>query len=131
MIFTLEVMNNKIMNKNLDSLKNEILDCSAIQMQMKNKLGVEIYESWLKKINFLDEFNNYILLYYKVCMYKKFCFKGINILYFLFCYLLFQYLIPKIQIDSFPFLLQQISLNFIFKSFPFYFYAIQNCLLLQ
>ena len=29
---------------------------------MKNKLGVEIYESWLKKINFADEFNNYVLL---------------------------------------------------------------------
>ena len=29
---------------------------------MKNKLGLEIYESWLKKINFVDEFNNYILL---------------------------------------------------------------------
>ncbi len=55
-------MNNTIINKNLDNLKTEILDWSAIQMQMKNKLGVEIYESWLKKINFLDEFNNYILL---------------------------------------------------------------------
>ena len=29
---------------------------------MKNKLGLDIYESWLKKINFLEEFNNYILL---------------------------------------------------------------------
>ena len=55
-------MNNTIINKNLDNLKTEILDWSTIQMQMKNKLGVEIYESWLKKINFLDEFNNYILL---------------------------------------------------------------------
>ena len=55
-------MNNTFTNKNLDNLKTEILDWSAIQLQMKNKLGVEIYESWLKKINFLDEFNNYILL---------------------------------------------------------------------
>ena len=29
---------------------------------MKSKLGSEIFESWLKKIKFLDEFNNYILL---------------------------------------------------------------------
>ena len=29
---------------------------------MKNKLGLDIYESWLKKINFVEEFNNYILL---------------------------------------------------------------------
>jgi chromosomal replication initiator protein len=29
---------------------------------MKNKLGLDIYESWLKKIIFVDEFNNYLLL---------------------------------------------------------------------
>ena len=29
---------------------------------MKNKLGLDIYESWLKKITFVDEFNNYLLL---------------------------------------------------------------------
>ena len=55
-------MNNIIVNKNLDSLKSETLDWVAVQAQMKSKLGSEIYESWLKKINFLDVFNNYILL---------------------------------------------------------------------
>ena len=29
---------------------------------MKQKLGNDIYESWLKKIDFIDEFNNYILI---------------------------------------------------------------------
>jgi len=29
---------------------------------MKSKLGTDIYESWLKKINFVEEFNNYVLL---------------------------------------------------------------------
>ena len=29
---------------------------------MKNKLGNDIYESWLKKINLVEEFNNYLLL---------------------------------------------------------------------
>ena len=29
---------------------------------MKNKLGLDIYESWLKKINFVEEFHNYLLL---------------------------------------------------------------------
>ena len=29
---------------------------------MKNKLGSDIYESWLKKFNFVEEINNYILL---------------------------------------------------------------------
>ncbi len=55
-------MNNTIINKNSDNLKPQTLNWSAIQDQMKNKLGTEIYESWLKKINYLEEFNNYILL---------------------------------------------------------------------
>ena len=29
---------------------------------MKNKLGLDIFESWLKKIDFVEEFSNYILL---------------------------------------------------------------------
>ena len=29
---------------------------------MKQKLGNDIYESWLKKIDFIEEFNNYILI---------------------------------------------------------------------
>ena len=52
-------MNNTIKN---NDLKHQNLNWTDIQSQMKNKLGSEIYESWLKKIDFLDEFNNYILL---------------------------------------------------------------------
>ena len=52
-------MSNSVINKNL---KHQELDWGAIQSQMKDKLGIEIYESWLKKINFVEEFNNYILL---------------------------------------------------------------------
>ena len=55
-------MSNSNINKNLDSSKNETLHWSAIQSQMKEKLGSEVYESWLKKISFIEEFNNYILL---------------------------------------------------------------------
>ena len=55
-------MNNSNINKNLDNLKNETLHWSAVQYQMKEKLGLEVYESWLKKISFIEEFNNYILL---------------------------------------------------------------------
>ena len=55
-------MNNTTINKNIENFKSEGLDWGLIQTQMKNKLGQEIYESWLKKINFVDEFNNYILL---------------------------------------------------------------------
>ena len=55
-------MNNTFTNKKLNNLKPEILDWNIVQAEMKNKLGLDIYESWLKKINFVEEFNNYILL---------------------------------------------------------------------
>ena len=55
-------MSNSNINKNLKSSKIENLNWELIQSQMKDKLGLEIYESWLKKINFAEEFNNYILL---------------------------------------------------------------------
>ena len=34
----------------------------TIQLDMKNKLGSDIFDSWLKKVAFVDEFQNYILL---------------------------------------------------------------------
>ena len=50
-------MSNSFKNKNLNT---EILDWNIIQSEMKTKLGSEIYESWLKKIEFVEEFNNYL-----------------------------------------------------------------------
>ncbi len=55
-------MTNSNTNKNIENLKIEILNWNVIQSQMKDKLGLEVYESWLKKINFVEEFNNYLLL---------------------------------------------------------------------
>ncbi|MDC0631694.1 chromosomal replication initiator protein DnaA [Candidatus Pelagibacter sp.] len=55
-------MNNSTTNKNIETQNQTNLDWSLIQSQMKSKLGIEIFESWLKKINFVEEFNNYILL---------------------------------------------------------------------
>jgi len=55
-------MNNSYKNKNINNPKVEICDWHAVQTEMKNKLGLDVYESWLKKINLIDEFNNYILL---------------------------------------------------------------------
>ena len=52
-------MNNSLKNKNL---KFESLDWSLVQAEMKSKLGMDIYESWLKKIHFVEEFSNYLLL---------------------------------------------------------------------
>ena len=53
---------NSITKKNLKTSKIEKLDWTLIQSDMKNKLGLDIYESWLKKIDFVEEFNNYLLL---------------------------------------------------------------------
>ena len=55
-------MNNTYKNNSLNNIKPEKLDWKLFQTEMKNKLGADIYESWLKKINFVDEFNNYLLL---------------------------------------------------------------------
>ena len=52
-------------NNTTQSLKNtssEALDWALIQKDMKNKLGSDIYESWLRKIDFVEEMSNYILL---------------------------------------------------------------------
>ena len=55
-------MNNTFTNNKLTNLKSEKLDWKMIESEMKNKLGIDIYESWLKKIVFLEEFHNYVLL---------------------------------------------------------------------
>ena len=52
-------MINTFTNKNFERLN---LDWALIQSELKLKLGTEVYESWIKKINLVEEFNNYILL---------------------------------------------------------------------
>ncbi len=55
-------MNNIVTNKNINNLQSKKLDWNLIQIEMKTKLGQDIYESWLKKIELVEEFNNYLLL---------------------------------------------------------------------
>jgi len=55
-------MSNKNTTQTLKNVSSEGLDWNVIQKDMKNKLGSDIYESWLKKIDFVEEMNNYILL---------------------------------------------------------------------
>ena len=55
-------MKNIYKNKELSKFKSEKLDWNLIQNEMKRKLGSEVYESWLKKIDFIEEFNSYILI---------------------------------------------------------------------
>ncbi len=55
-------MNNSFKNNNLNSLKKNSFDWEEVQNDLKNRLGLDIYESWIKKISFVEEFNNYLLL---------------------------------------------------------------------
>jgi len=53
-------MKNNLQNTNKSS--DGKLDWEQVQFTMKDKFGTEIYDSWLKKIELIDEFNNYILV---------------------------------------------------------------------
>ena len=51
-----------ILNKKSENFSIKKIDWTKVQLDMKEKLGSDIYESWLKKIDFIEEFNNYILI---------------------------------------------------------------------
>ena len=51
-----------ILNKKTENFSIKKIDWTKVQLDMKEKLGKDIYESWLKKIDFVEEFNNYILI---------------------------------------------------------------------
>ena len=55
-------MNKPKNTKDLNNLSPNNFDWDLIKSEMKNKLGLDVYESWLKKISFIEEFNNYLLL---------------------------------------------------------------------
>ena len=53
------------MKNNLTNIKSDNInkiDWKLLQNEMKDKFGSEIYDSWLKKIDLVDEFKNYVLL---------------------------------------------------------------------
>ena len=55
-------MENTYKNRDLNKSKLNKLDWELVQNEMRNKLGSEVYESWLKKIDFIEEFSSYILI---------------------------------------------------------------------
>ena len=55
-------MNKLTNNQNIENFKSNSFEWRLVQTDMKDKLGSEVYESWLKKISFIEGFNNYILL---------------------------------------------------------------------
>ena len=50
------------LNNNSELIESKKIDWSVVQKEMKNNFGSDIYESWLKKINFVEEHQNYILI---------------------------------------------------------------------
>ena len=60
--FFSNLMKNNILNQKTDNFESNKFDWATIQIEMKNKFGKDIYESWIKKINFVNEFNDYILI---------------------------------------------------------------------
>ena len=54
-------MNNNL-SKNTIKNSQEKIHWEAVQARMKSNFGNDIFESWLKKIKFVEEFKNYLLL---------------------------------------------------------------------
>ena len=55
-------MQKNILKQKTDNFSIKKLDWPFIQQEMKNKFGQEIYESWIRKIEFVNEFHDYILI---------------------------------------------------------------------
>ena len=55
-------MKNNILNKKVDDFAIKKLNWLTIQPELKNKFGKDIYESWIKKIEFVSEYNDYVLI---------------------------------------------------------------------
>jgi len=55
-------MKNNFLNQKTESISEKKLDWTVVQSEMKNKFGKDIFESWIKKIEFVNEFSDYVLI---------------------------------------------------------------------
>ena len=55
-------MKNNILNQETNDFSPKKIDWASLQSEMRNKFGKDIYESWIRKIEFINEFNDYILI---------------------------------------------------------------------
>ena len=53
-------MKNKLQNSNI--LIEKKINWKVVQSAMREKFGKDIFESWLKKIELTEEYNNYVLI---------------------------------------------------------------------
>ena len=50
------------LSKNPTGISQQKINWDEVQSRMKTSFGNDIYESWLRKLNFVEEFKNYVLL---------------------------------------------------------------------
>ncbi len=55
-------MKNNILNQKSENFVSKRIDWENIQKEMQSKFGKDIYESWIKKIEFVNQFHDYILI---------------------------------------------------------------------
>ena len=57
-------MKNKLINRenNFVSEEEKIINWSDLQSELKKNFGDEIYNSWLKNVTLVKEFNDYLIL---------------------------------------------------------------------
>ena len=55
-------MKNNNLDHSSDTIIDKKLDWQIVQSEMKIKFGRDIYESWIKKVEFVNEFSDYVLL---------------------------------------------------------------------
>ena len=53
-------MKNNLQNNS--TIEEKKLDWNIVQNVMKDKFGSDIFDSWLKKIELIDEYKNYVLI---------------------------------------------------------------------
>ena len=53
---------NFITQKKYNSIEPSPLDWQKVCKEIENKLGKDIYESWIKKLKLIEEFQHYIVL---------------------------------------------------------------------
>ena len=55
-------MKNNILNQKTNNFVSKKLDWLNIQPELKSKFGKDIYESWIRKIELVNEYHDYILI---------------------------------------------------------------------
>ncbi len=55
-------MKKNYTNSSQDTNVLHAFNWQTVQSDMRNKFGNDIYESWIKKITYLDEYEDYILI---------------------------------------------------------------------